>query len=402
MTADHGSRGDDPLPGRPAQPPAGHQPAERLPGPRRRHRDQHDAHRRVGGRRDRPARRGDADGRGVHGGRPRLAHGGAGQLRGDPVPAPAGRRLAIRVERRGARPPRWPRRSSRPRCWPARRSSDRSRAPSSPSRAPPAREPRAAAPRGAGLCATVEAAREAAGRALGRDSDHAAGAGPGRCGRRRRRGVRAPARRVPLGPRRPAAARAAAARRPCAAGAASPVPPRRAATWWSGASATRSCTSCTRRTRPSRDFKEVWAGIGDSIVVVGGDGTWNCHIHTDDIGAAIEAALDCGRPRSIRVTDLAEQVEEERWVARALGRGRPVDARRARSPTTDVVAVVTGDGIGRIFRSLGVHHLVPRRPVDEPLDRRDPGGRRRPRVRPGGRSCPTTRTSGRWPSRSTS
>ena len=31
-------------------------------------------------------------------------------------------------------------------------------------------------------------------------------------------------------------------------------------------------------------FKEVWAGIGDSIVVVGGDGLWNCHIHTDDIG----------------------------------------------------------------------------------------------------------------------
>jgi hypothetical protein len=30
------------------------------------------------------------------------------------------------------------------------------------------------------------------------------------------------------------------------------------------------------------DFKEVWAGIGDSIVVVGGDGLWNCHIHTDD------------------------------------------------------------------------------------------------------------------------
>ena len=44
-------------------------------------------------------------------------------------------------------------------------------------------------------------------------------------------------------------------------------------------------------------FKSVWAGIGDSIVVVGGDGLWNCHIHTDDIGAAIEAALDVGRPR---------------------------------------------------------------------------------------------------------
>src|SRR3989442_11687785 len=44
-------------------------------------------------------------------------------------------------------------------------------------------------------------------------------------------------------------------------------------------------------------FKHVWAGIGDSIVVVGGEGPWNCHIHTDDGGRAIEAALDCGRPR---------------------------------------------------------------------------------------------------------
>ncbi len=65
------------------------------------------------------------------------------------------------------------------------------------------------------------------------------------------------------------------------------------------------------------DFKEVWAGIGDSIVVVGGEGLWNCHIHTDDIGAAIEAGVDAGRPQRIRVTDLAEQVEEERWVREA-------------------------------------------------------------------------------------
>ena len=60
-------------------------------------------------------------------------------------------------------------------------------------------------------------------------------------------------------------------------------------------------------------LKDVWAGIGDSIVVVGGDGLWNRHIHTDDIGAAIEAAVDAGRPRQIRVTDLMEQVVEERW-----------------------------------------------------------------------------------------
>jgi uncharacterized protein len=103
-------------------------------------------------------------------------------------------------------------------------------------------------------------------------------------------------------------------------------------------------------------FKDVWAGIGDSIVVVGGDGLWNCHIHTDDIGAAVEAALDAGRPREIRVTDLAEQVEEERWVRE--GAGGAVDEPAGPPPTTAVVAVVTGEGVGRIFRSLGVHHLV--------------------------------------------
>src|SRR5204863_1933563 len=98
-----------------------------------------------------------------------------------------------------------------------------------------------------------------------------------------------------------------------------------------------------------------WTGIGDSIVVVGGDGVWNCHIHTDDVGAAVEAALDCGRPRNIRVTDLAEQVEEERWVREAP----PDEPRPPTEPVpTAVVAVATGDGIRRIFRSLGVHQIV--------------------------------------------
>ena len=107
-------------------------------------------------------------------------------------------------------------------------------------------------------------------------------------------------------------------------------------------------------------FKEVWAGIGDSIVVVGGDGLWNCHIHTNDIGAAVEAGVDAGRPRRIRVTDLDEQVEEERWVRESVGApgAGPSTEGAGPPPTTSVVAVVSGDGIGRIFRSLGVHHLV--------------------------------------------
>jgi len=105
-------------------------------------------------------------------------------------------------------------------------------------------------------------------------------------------------------------------------------------------------------------FKEVWAGLGDSIVVVGGEGLWNCHIHTNDVGASIEAALDTGRPRDIRVTDLAEQVDEERWVREGARATVAALAQTGPPPRTAVVAVANGEGIGRIFRSLGVHFLV--------------------------------------------
>ena len=110
-------------------------------------------------------------------------------------------------------------------------------------------------------------------------------------------------------------------------------------------------------------LREAWAGLGDSIAIVGGDGLWNCHVHTDDVGAAIEAAIDCGRPRQIRVTDLREQVEEERWVREGSapatappGEARPAEAGPA--PATAVVAVANGDGLRQLFESLGASAVV--------------------------------------------
>ena len=106
-------------------------------------------------------------------------------------------------------------------------------------------------------------------------------------------------------------------------------------------------------------FREVWAGIGDSIVVVGGDGIFNCHIHTDDIGPAIEAAIEIGRPRQIRVTDLLDElheVEEERWVREAAA-DDPAQLQPEPVPC-GVVAVATGEGIRRIFGNLRVQHVV--------------------------------------------
>ncbi len=107
-------------------------------------------------------------------------------------------------------------------------------------------------------------------------------------------------------------------------------------------------------------FREVWAGLGDSIVVVGNDGTYNCHIHTDDIGASIEAGIEAGRPSRIRVTNLYDQVAEEQWVVAAGGAGAPdpYSPEGVEPVETAVVVIANGDGIARIFRSLGVQRIV--------------------------------------------
>ena len=109
-------------------------------------------------------------------------------------------------------------------------------------------------------------------------------------------------------------------------------------------------------------FKEGWGAIGDSIVAVGGDGLWNCHVHTNDIGASIEVALDLGgRPKQIRVTDLFEEVAEEHAHREAELRGGHVPSRAGAglSPvTTAVVAVCSGDGLAELFANLKVQGIV--------------------------------------------
>jgi len=124
-----------------------------------------------------------------------------------------------------------------------------------------------------------------------------------------------------------------------------------------------------------RAFIEAWGRIGDSIVVVGGEGLYNCHIHTNDIGAAIEAPLELGgRPRAIRVTDLFEEVADEHAKREAeLGvvAGDVVHPARAGlvglagqhssslpPVTCAVVAVASGDGVAELFGQLGVHGVV--------------------------------------------
>jgi uncharacterized protein len=102
-------------------------------------------------------------------------------------------------------------------------------------------------------------------------------------------------------------------------------------------------------------FRSTWADLGDSIVVVGGDGLYNCHIHTDDIGPAIEAGVEAGRPRGIKITDLAEQVGALEADVAAGGFSPLPEVFGA---PVGVVAVATGPGIVERFRRLGVQGIV--------------------------------------------
>ncbi len=82
------------------------------------------------------------------------------------------------------------------------------------------------------------------------------------------------------------------------------------------------------------------APLGDSLVVVGGEGLWNVHVHVDDVGAAVEAGIRAGSPRRIEVTHFAEQVARAR-DRQAVRRGRRL------------VVVAAGPGLQRLFGEAG-------------------------------------------------
>ena len=91
-------------------------------------------------------------------------------------------------------------------------------------------------------------------------------------------------------------------------------------------------------------LRQKLAPLGDSLVVVGRDGLWNVHVHVDDVGAALEAGIEAGRPHRVRVTHFAEQV--------ARGRAEAAD-RPSRRTGRRIVAVAAGPGLVELFRGAG-------------------------------------------------
>ena len=89
--------------------------------------------------------------------------------------------------------------------------------------------------------------------------------------------------------------------------------------------------------------------LGDSVAIAAsssvGGGRYSVHVHSDDAGGAIEAALPFGTPSRIQITALTA----------AAGTHAPGGWSRERA----VLAVVDGDGAAALFAGEGAHVLRP-------------------------------------------
>ncbi len=110
------------------------------------------------------------------------------------------------------------------------------------------------------------------------------------------------------------------------------------------------------------DFKGYLTSLGDSIVVVSDDDIVKVHVHTNDPGLAIQKALTYGSLTSIKIDNMREEhnekliMEAEKAAANAEKKEEAVKP----MPHKEIgfISVSVGEGIGEIFKGLGVDYLI--------------------------------------------
>lgn len=112
--------------------------------------------------------------------------------------------------------------------------------------------------------------------------------------------------------------------------------------------------------KTEREFKGFLESIGDSIVVVSDDGIVKVHVHTNEPGVAITRALTYGSLTSMKIDNMREEHHEK--VIRDAERQAAAQKKEKPSPEqwkeAGFISVSIGDGIGDIFRDLGVDYLI--------------------------------------------
>ena len=92
--------------------------------------------------------------------------------------------------------------------------------------------------------------------------------------------------------------------------------------------------------------------LGDCPLVVGDSETIKVHVHVPDPGIPISYGASLGSLRDVVVEDMQAQYRE------FIGENGQQAATPAEAPAIGVVAVVQGDGLAKVFRSLGADAIV--------------------------------------------
>jgi DAK2 domain fusion protein YloV len=107
---------------------------------------------------------------------------------------------------------------------------------------------------------------------------------------------------------------------------------------------------------PIDEIRDAITSMGDSALVVGDENTLKVHVHSDDPGQVLSFATSKGSIRDVVIENMQAQYQE--FVAQ---RERPVVPVPSTSqPLSDIAitAVATGEGLVRVFESLGAAAVV--------------------------------------------
>ena len=112
------------------------------------------------------------------------------------------------------------------------------------------------------------------------------------------------------------------------------------------------------------DFKSYLESIGDSIVVVADDDVVKVHVHTNDPGLAIQKALKYGALSNMKIDNMRLE-HQEKLFKMEQSQGEDGQENAAVEALEEIphkevgfIAVSVGDGIGEIFKSLGVDYMI--------------------------------------------
>ncbi|HCR43563.1 MAG TPA: dihydroxyacetone kinase, partial [Ruminococcaceae bacterium] len=115
---------------------------------------------------------------------------------------------------------------------------------------------------------------------------------------------------------------------------------------------------CERDPQELRTFLET---IGDCVLVVADEEIIKVHVHTENPGKALEAALGFGQLLKVKVDNMKEQHRKAAEQAKqAPAKAEAAEELQPAEPSQEIgfVAVAAGDGLESLFKDLGCTHVV--------------------------------------------